>query len=85
MDVSPRTSPTKKRKSRYIPHKAAAEFKPDDDWTKGEAKKAYSTTSFDFPVDVINYEDCIQGMRKLPEESIDVVIADPPFGIGRLS
>lgn len=32
--------------------------------------------------DKIYYEDCIQGMaERIPDESIDLVIADPPFGI----
>ncbi|MHA1143681.1 MAG: DNA-methyltransferase [Candidatus Helarchaeota archaeon] len=33
-------------------------------------------------LDKIYYEDCIQGMaERIPDESIDLVIADPPFGI----
>lgn len=27
------------------------------------------------------YENCIEGMKKLPSESIDLIVADPPFGI----
>ena len=26
--------------------------------------------------------DCVEGMRKLPAESIDVVIASPPYNLG---
>jgi DNA modification methylase len=34
-------------------------------------------------VDVtIYYEDCIKGMLRIEDESIDEIIADPPFGIG---
>ena len=28
-------------------------------------------------------EDCIQGMRKLENESVDIVICDPPYNIGK--
>jgi len=31
----------------------------------------------------VYYEDCIKGMRnRLPRKSVDLIIADPPFGIG---
>jgi site-specific DNA-methyltransferase (adenine-specific) len=26
--------------------------------------------------------DCVDGMRELPEQSIDLAFADPPFNIG---
>ena len=32
-------------------------------------------------VDIIYNEDCIQGMKKLPDNSIDLVIIDPPYQI----
>lgn len=32
-------------------------------------------------IDVIYNEDCIQGMKKLPDNSIDLVIIDPPYEI----
>lgn len=30
----------------------------------------------------IRYEDCITGMARLPDASVDLIIADPPFGLG---
>src|ERR1041384_1742745 len=33
-------------------------------------------------LDVIENRDCIEGMAGLPEESIDLAFADPPFNIG---
>ena len=27
--------------------------------------------------------DCIQGMKKLPSNSFDIIIADPPYNIGK--
>lgn len=77
--MAPRTKKTKKRK--YIPHKAAAEFKPAMDWTIEEAKQEYFTRQFSFEVDKVYYEDCILGLRKLPASSVDMVVADPPFGL----
>ena len=29
--------------------------------------------------------DCIEGMKHIPAQSVDLVITDPPFGIGWLS
>lgn len=30
-------------------------------------------------VDIIYNEDCIQGMKKLPDNSIDLIVTDPPY------
>ena len=30
---------------------------------------------------VIYNEDCLEGMKKLPDESIDIIITDPPYNI----
>lgn len=75
------TAEKKKRKNPYIPHVAAARFKPTEDWTHDEALELYESAEFAFEVDTIHYEDCVSGMSILPEESIDVIVADPPFGI----
>ncbi|MHA1110834.1 MAG: DNA-methyltransferase [Promethearchaeota archaeon] len=73
----------KKRKNPYVPGIAAMNFRPDFDWTKSEANSLYTSTPIiaDLPNDTIQYKDCIQGMKTLPESSIDLVVADPPFGI----
>ncbi len=71
----------KKRKRKYIPHKAAAKFKPNEDWSHDEARKLHEQSIPSFEVDRIHFSDCIKGMKHLPDESIDTVIADPPFGI----
>ncbi|MFW9919517.1 MAG: DNA-methyltransferase [Candidatus Thorarchaeota archaeon] len=81
INVNPESGSKKKRKTRYIPHRAAAEFEPTEDWTKEEARQIYRSREFSFPVDRIHYQDCIKGMKQLPTESVDVIIADPPFGI----
>lgn len=35
-----------------------------------------------FPLDTIHQEDCVRALGALPEGSIDLVFADPPFNIG---
>ncbi len=79
--VNPISEGKKKRRKRYVPHKAASEFEPTEDWTKEEARQMFESASHPIHVDDIRYQDCITGMRELPKETIDVIIADPPFGI----
>ncbi len=76
-----KTTQPKESKGTYIPHKAAAEFKPTKDWTIEEAASLYDDRIFTFEVDRIHFEDCIKGMSELPSECIDMLIADPPFGL----
>ncbi|MEM2143198.1 MAG: site-specific DNA-methyltransferase [Candidatus Thorarchaeota archaeon] len=71
----------RKRRTPYVPGVAALNFRPDHDWEFDEAKQLYEGASFPFQVDHVLYEDCIAGMHQLPPESVDLVIADPPFGI----
>jgi len=80
--VKPEQKPKKVRKNHYIPNLAAAYFKPTEDWSLDQAREEFEKAKFDFPVDRVLYEDCVDFMRKLPDESVDVVIADPPFGLG---
>lgn len=81
MNILPENTAKRIRKKRYIPHLAATKFKPTEDWSIEEAQKEYSKAKFPFKVDRIIYEDCIEGMKKLPKESVDTIIADPPFGL----
>src|SRR6185369_12098697 len=30
----------------------------------------------------LTVEDCVEGMRKLPSESVDLVVTSPPYNIG---
>ncbi len=80
-----KTTRTKKGGTkRYIPNLAEFYFKPTSDWSHAEAANLYKKTkppTKDVELDAIQFEDCIQGMKQLPQESIDLVIADPPFGI----
>jgi site-specific DNA-methyltransferase (adenine-specific) len=69
------------KKRKYVPGLAAMNFKPDNDWTKEQALSLYEKAESVVPVDEVRYMDCISGMKNLPKECIDLVIADPPFGI----
>nr|MDO8119351.1 site-specific DNA-methyltransferase [Candidatus Sigynarchaeota archaeon] len=71
----------KKRKNPYVAGIAALGFKPEHDWEIDEARAMYENARFPFDVDHIVFGDCIKGMQDLPCESVDLVIADPPFGI----
>lgn len=35
----------------------------------------------DLETNIVYNEDCILGMSKLPDECVDLIVADPPFGI----
>ena len=70
-----------KRKKKYIPGLAQIKFKPSEDWEIDDAYELYKKASHVIEVDKIIYNNCIEGMKNLPESSIDLIIADPPFGI----
>ena len=33
-------------------------------------------------LDIIHNEDCLEGMKRIPDESIDLIVTDPPYLIG---
>jgi site-specific DNA-methyltransferase (adenine-specific) len=70
-----------KRRKKYIPGLAQLNFKPDEDWEIEEARESYEKANFPIKSDEIIYSDCISGMQKLPDSCIDLIIANPPFGI----
>ena len=79
-----KVSSSKREKRRYIPHLAEFYFRPDSDWSKSEAKQLYEKSTHRLEammIDHVYYEDCINGMSRVPDETINLVIADPPFGI----
>ncbi|MHA2001650.1 MAG: DNA-methyltransferase [Promethearchaeota archaeon] len=72
------------RKNKYIPNLAEFYFKPDNDWSIEKAHALYqksATKLKDKPIDQIFYQDCISGMQNLPNSCVDLIIADPPFGL----
>lgn len=77
----PPPEPKRIRRNRYVPHLAASRFKPTSDWSVKEASALYESADFAFQPDFVHYVDCIEGMKHLSSESIDCVIADPPFGL----
>lgn len=32
-------------------------------------------------LDIIYNEDCIVGMQEMPDDSVDLIVTDPPYGI----
>jgi site-specific DNA-methyltransferase (adenine-specific) len=72
----------RKSDRKYIPGLAALKFKPTY-WTPVEAKELYENYSDcpEIPVDKILYRDCISGMDSMPPNCVDLIIADPPFGL----
>lgn len=66
----------------YIPHLAEIKFKVKEDWSIKEAKTLYSNAqTFDRYHNNIEFMNCVEGMKSIPEAHIDLVIADPPFGL----
>ena len=79
-----KSTPKKEKKRPYIAGVAAFRFYPNPDWSTKEAHQRFneqSTISEEISIDTVLFEDCISGMQRLPDECIDLVIADPPFGI----
>lgn len=73
----------RKRKRKYIRHLAKFFFNPDT-WTRTRAERMFNSQANPFEpisMDTTVFDDCIEGMKKLPAESVDLVVADPPFGI----
>ncbi|MHA1714518.1 MAG: DNA-methyltransferase [Promethearchaeota archaeon] len=69
------------KRSSYTPGVAQLNFKPTHDWSIKDARQMYNQRSHVIPVDKIIYDDCMQGMDEMPDECVDLIIADPPFGI----
>lgn len=36
-----------------------------------------------FPIDTVQLKDCLDGMRQIPDKSVDLVIADPPYNASK--
>lgn len=68
------------RKKKYIPHLAEFYFEPEFNWSHDEAYELYRKSEKD-SYNKIFYKDCVGGMDLIEPESIDVIVADPPFGI----
>lgn len=54
---------------------------PTSDWSIEEAKELYQAANH-HNLNQIHFIDCLKGLKSIENESIDLVIADPPFGIG---
>ena len=36
-----------------------------------------------FPIDTVHLKDCLEGMRQIPDHSVDLAIADPPYNASK--
>jgi site-specific DNA-methyltransferase (adenine-specific) len=73
----------KKQRRKYTPDLAHFKFTPKSYWDPELARKLYEEyPNSEIKSDSILFEDCIEGMKKMPSNCVDLVIADPPFGIG---
>ena len=68
------------RKNKYIPHLAEFFFHPEPDWSNIQAHDMYYSKENKLH-EKLYYRDCISGMKNMPLASVDLIIADPPFGI----
>ncbi len=74
----------RKKKRKYIPGLAAMKFRPRPDWLIPKAQEMCDNRIREVPgfgIDKVHYEDCIAGMQRMPKKCVDLIIADPPFGI----
>jgi site-specific DNA-methyltransferase (adenine-specific) len=67
----------RKMKDKPKPLLVVEEGEEDDEPTN----KIISHTINSF--NIIHCEDCIEGMKKLADETVDIVICDPPYNIGK--
>lgn len=72
------------KRKKYISGLAQVNFIVPYSYTKSQAERMYKESEGVFAgmLDRIDYEDCLTGMDKIPDNSVDLIIADPPFGIG---
>ncbi|MCL4345885.1 MAG: site-specific DNA-methyltransferase [Candidatus Thermoplasmatota archaeon] len=75
---------TANNRKKYISGLAQINFRVPFSYTHTEASEMYRKSEgvLGQQTDTINYEDCVSGMSRIPENSVDLIIADPPFGIG---
>ncbi len=71
----------RKRKNPYVAGIAALNFKPDYDWEREEAQNLYKDAIQSGPADQISFGDCVKGMQAMQSKCVDLIVADPPFGI----
>ena len=42
-----------------------------------------SSSSSRLSMDSVHVMDCLEGMRKLPDHSVDIIVCDPPYNVGK--
>jgi site-specific DNA-methyltransferase (adenine-specific) len=83
LDINGSDADFKNRSQRkYKADLAYFKFCPKDYPTPERACELYEDHSHSgIDLDTIRFDECITGMEKMPGECVDLVIADPPFGI----
>ena len=61
--------------------KKSNNFKPTYDWSNQETLDMFNNSSFSFQIDKIYYNDFLNSVNIIPDNSVNCIIADPPFGI----
>ena len=51
--------------------------------SKKQPIQLVEVTSSELEINTIYNQDCIQGMKKINSETVDIVICDPPYNIGK--
>ncbi|RSD34181.1 MAG: DNA modification methylase [Methanohalophilus sp.] len=73
---------SKKSRKKYVPGLARFKFEPKDYWDHGEAQRLYEhRQNILSNQNTIVFEDCVKGMEEMPGNCVDLVVADPPFGL----
>lgn len=67
------------KKKKYIPGLAQFYFKVRHDWSIDAARNLYDKTTHN-RTGILN-ADCVKTMSQMETKSVDLVIADPPFGL----
>ena len=72
------------KRRKYISGLAQLNFNVPYSYSRDLAERMYneSMNVFGSLTDKIQYEDALKGMKAIPDNSVDLIIADPPFGIG---
>ena len=65
----------------YVAGLAQLDFRPSYDWEIEEAEQLFTNARHPISTEEIQYKDCVEGIQSLPDECVDLIIADPPFGI----
>lgn len=76
-------APAPKRKRSASKKAVVVAEKIENTEEEKEEKTVATIMANQLVLDIIYQEDCVAGMKKMPSESADCVICDPPYNIGK--